>query len=955
MTAAEPYHIKNTDEVLNQFNVSSNAGLSLEEADRRIVEFGPNELPPVRRSIWKLYFAPFLENTIIIVYLIAATVMVILNLLIQDTSFSPYLNFFIVIFNALVAIIQQLRAQISLNALKRMSKNEVTVIRNGMKISIDSSRVVPGDILDLQEGDKITTDARLIVANNFFVNESALTGESVPVNKKVAPLPGGKVKGLQDMKNCIFSGTFVTKGTARAVVFSTAGNTEIGRISKNLTQASQQEIPLKAKINQFANALAIIVAVMFVVSWIYTIIFNVMAGTFEQNFIRDLVSSIELALKFIPINIVLLATIILITGVLAMAKKGVITRNLTAVEAMGRASVVCTDKTGTLTQNAMTVQKVWANGRLFDVSGTGYTNQGVISLDGTPVDKETYKSLKKLVIAGLLNGNAHITEEKVKVKGEDKPKTIRKVIGDPMEGALNVLAEKLKIYEGTMLKHLSFVQEYPFDSELKRMSKIWASTSPAIKHEWIAFVKGATEQIIDRCTSITGDGEEVEPLDDGRKASIKAAVSGWASKGYRTLGIAWKGLKALPPGKEYERDEVETDISLLGFVVIQDPPRPGVREAVETCEQAGVTVVMITGDAPDTGAAIGRELSILTQGEEVVEGRDLAGMNDERFFKTAVWARVSPDDKQVIVKRYQDNKRVVAMTGDGVNDALALAMSDVGLAMGMTGTDVAKEAADMIISDDSFTTIELGIREGRGLFAKIRTMIYFYVYANLAEAIILFLTSFANKDFRLFDIGWQIQAIYFLAHSLPPLGLTFDRTSMDIMKEKPRDEEEIFSKHVLRMMLIHIIYLAASLLVMALLVIAAFFADPALVTAVNTGTPAEAEVAMASLNAAMARPRAMAIAVIFIIETSTVFSIRRPNIPVWRSFRKDMSPFLLFLCALCIVGLVAIINIPGLNDFFMFVPLDGADWAAVLGLTLPCVAVLELYKWYVRDVKKEHF
>nr|MDO8119556.1 HAD-IC family P-type ATPase [Candidatus Sigynarchaeota archaeon] len=684
---------------------------------------------------------------------------VILNLAIGQSALSPTINFWIVLLNAVLAIVQQLRAQKSLEALKRLSKNVCTVIRNGTKMSINSESVVPGDILDLQEGDRIVADARIIVANNFFVNEASITGESVPVNKTAAPIPDTKkVAGMQDIKNCVFSGTFVTKGNAKALVYATGATTEIGRISKNLSETMSDEIPLKQKINKFANILAMFVVIAFGVILLYNSIITAIKGTIQDNFLRNLVGSIELGLKFVPINIVLLSTIILITGVVAMAKKGgVIVRNLSAVEVLGRCSVVCTDKTGTLTQNQMTVQHIWANNNVFRVTGIGYDSKGNFFLEDEVINKGKHESLDLLVISGLMNNNAEIVEEDVKVGASgERMQRVRRVIGDPMEAALDVISEKLFISEAELKKEMEFIQEFPFDSELKRMTKIWKWTVDGeTKH--VAFVKGATEQLLERSALMQIDGKEssqekrygnFRPLDDNMRNAIRKDINSWAQKGFRTLGIGWKLLEPTNKGKEYNRDDVERDVIFIGFIVIQDPPREGVLDAVRACENAGVTVVMITGDSIDTGGAIGKELGIYEDWEKIVEGRDIPSLSDEDFFKTAVFARVSPDDKQVIIKKYQERGNIVAMTGDGVNDALALGMADVGMAMGITGTDVAKEAADMIISDDSFNTIELGIQEGRGLFAKIRIMIYFYIFANVGEAIVLIATSFLNEDFR---------------------------------------------------------------------------------------------------------------------------------------------------------------------------------------------------------------
>ncbi len=954
-------YAREASNLLEKFKVQSNAGLSTEQATSIMEKMGPNEIPVVKRSVWKTYFAPVLENTIIIMYLIAATAMVILNLAIGQSALSPTINFWIVLLNAVLAIVQQLRAQKSLDALKRLSKNVCTVFRNGNKMSIESEFVVPGDILDLQEGDRIVADARILVANNFFVNEASITGESVPVNKTAAAIPGTKkIAGMQDIKNCIFSGTFVTKGNAKALVYATGANTEIGQISRNLSETMNDEIPLKQKINKFANVLAIFVVIAFGIILVYNTIITSIKGTIEENFLRNLVGSIELGLKFVPINIVLLSTIILITGVVAMAKKGgVIVRNLNAVEVLGRCSVVCTDKTGTLTQNQMTVQYIWTNDRMFRVTGIGYDAKGNVFLGDEVVNKGTHDSLDLLVISGLQNNNAEIVEEDVKVGGSgERTQRVRRVIGDPMEAALDVISEKLFIYETELKKEMDFLQEFPFDSELKRMTKIWKWNLDG-EEKFVAFIKGATEQLLDRATYLQIDNddnnkkkryENTKPLDEGARASIRKEINTWAQKGFRTLGIGWKMLEPLKRGKEFNRDEIEKDIIFIGFIVIQDPPREGVLDAVKACEGAGVKVVMITGDSIDTGAAIGKELGIYEDWEKVVEGSEIPTLNDEDFFNTAVFARVSPDDKQVIIKKYQERGNVVAMTGDGVNDALALGMADVGMAMGIAGTDVAKEAADMIISDDSFNTIELGIQEGRGLFAKIRIMIYFYIFANVGEAIVLIVTSFLNEDFRLFDLGLQINLIYILPHSLPPLALTFDRTAKDVMNEKPRDSEEIFSKNFLYMLIIHIATLSIPLFILAGWIYAAFSADPAIVAAINAGTATVEQVDAVKL--AMARPRAVALAHIFITEIATTFSIRRPNMPVWLTFTRDMSPLLLFMSGLTITALFAVIYVPGINTMVLLAPMVGSDWWIILAASGPAVPALEVYKWYIKKTKR---
>jgi Ca2+-transporting ATPase len=954
---------KEKDEVLKEFKVDPTLGLSEEEAKHRLAEHGQNVLPKTKRSIWRLYFAPFLQNTIIIIYLLAATLMIVLIYVLSlphSLFFSVYLNFGIVILNALIAIFQQLRAQTSLNALKKLAKNECVVIRDGNRVVISSGQVVPGDILDLQEGARIVADARVIQASNLSVSEASINGESMPVNKHVQPIDL-KIEcrpSILELKNCVFSGTFVTKGNGRAVVFATGIDTEIGRISKGLSEFITQDIPLTHKINKFANILAIFVLVIFFIYWAFTVIVDIDRGILSVYFGVDLINSIQLGLKFIPINLVLLATIILLTGVVAIARKGVLTRNLNAIESLGLASVVCTDKTGTLTKNEMTVKFIWAGDQIFELTGAGYSRDGQVLFNGERAERSRFKVLEKLAISGMMNNNADFQEEEVKIAGKQaKTIKVRHVIGDPMEAALDVVAEKLGISEKEETSRFELMIEYPFESDLKRMAKVWASKESSLGGKWIVYEKGASELMLERSSRIMYDEDEESDLDDAKRALVRKCVDRWASQGFRTLGIAYREIDALPEGEEYQRDEVEKELVFLGFVIIQDPPRDNVKTAVQACNSAGVGVVMITGDSVVTGRAIAKELGIFQErkGDIVAEGKEIATLSDADFFRTSVFARVSPDDKENIVRRYQDHKHVVAMTGDGVNDALALGLADVGLAMGIAGTDVAKEAAALIISDDSFATIEVGIREGRALFAKIRAMIFYYIFANVGEAIVLISTAFMYKGFLLFDTGLQINIIYFFMHSLPPIGLTFDRTPKEVMNEKPRDGEEIFNRNNLRMLIASIIVLVVPLFISAMMVFEKFMTPPVLQLYIEfEHNPSLAAYAnnTAEINNALAEPRTIAITILFIVETIVVFVIRRPNIPIYKTFRRDMSPTLIVMVILNFFVLFAIIYIP-LQKYikilnFYVTPLSLNDWIEVLVLSLPALPVLEVFKLYFR-------
>ncbi len=933
------YNAESSEKVLEQFHVTAEQGLSSQEATQRLEKFGPNELPKVKKSIWKLYFAPILGNALIVIYLFAAVLMLILGQILGKQDFNSFMIYFVLV-NAFLAIFQQVRAQITLNALKKLTKETCTVIRDGRKNVIEVGHLVLGDVLDLQEGNKIPADARLITINDFYTNESSITGESVPVAKNTDSLEV-RENDIHEMKNCVFMGTYVTKGNARAIVVATGAETEIGAISHSLSEISEREIPLQRKINNFAKYLALLVGIMFLITLIFKTSWRLAAESLTPElFWGDLYESLNVGLKFMPINIVLLVTVILLTGVLKLGKFGVIVRNLTAIESLGRVSVVCTDKTGTLTQNEMTVTHVYADGKIFEVSGVGYSTEGSVNWEGQIIGKKgsvSSETLAKLALCGLINNNAQITEENyVNTQVRQRTQSVRKVVGDPMEAALIVFAEKLGV---SIPAQNSLIREFPFDSGLKRMTKIWNPSPSTGNNEVIAFSKGASEIILSLSSKIMRNGK-IEELGHQNRAEVSNIISHWSEKGYRTLGLAYKIIDANLKGETLDRARVEKDLTFLGFVIIADVIRSGAKDAVKTCKSAGVKVVMITGDHPKTAETIGTELGIFEKGDIVVEGKDLSTLDDESFLKTTVFARVSPGDKQIIVKRYQDANNVVAMTGDGVNDALALGMADAGLAMGLTGTDVAKEAADMIISDDAFNTIVTGIHAGRGLFAKIRVIIYFFVYVNLTEATFFFLTGFLHPNFILIDQKMQIFIFIGLTHGLIPFGFTFDLTGPFVMTEKPRNEEEIFNKNTLILMLVHIAYLTFGIIIGAFFVWNAF--NPAL---------SESE-----LNVILAPSRTILISILMVIEIITALSIRRPNIPLWKSFkRRDMGPFCVFMMEVALGGLFFCVYFPFMRNLFLLAPLTAVDWLFVFVVGIPSIFVLELVKWYIRERKKQIF
>jgi Ca2+-transporting ATPase len=933
------------DEVPAAIGVDGKNGLPSDEVAHRAATYGQNALEPVKRSVWKVYFAPVFENALVIVFLIATVTMVVINAAIGITSSGPLINFVLVMVNVPIVMIQQAKAQKSLDTLRHMVKTETKVIRDGKMVVIDSKNVVPGDVIVLHEGDKIAADARLIEANSLMVDESSITGESLPVSKDPALMYSCKPR-VVDMHNCVFCGTFVTGGNGKAIVCAIGENTEIGRISAHLGATINEEVvPLQRKVNKFAYYLGLTVLVLFAAS----LVFNTIKGT--SDFPRDFSHLLELALKAIPINIVLLSVIILITGGYDMAKHGFISRNLAAVESMGRISVLLTDKTGTITENALTVKHVWVSGTIFNVTGAGYATEGHIEADGISIYVPDYASLREVIMAGLLNSNAEIYQETYTTAGKQVI-SIPKVIGDPIEGAIEILAKKAGIGAETK-DGLVNLKEYPFDSALKRMTKVWSGG----EQPPVAFTKGAPEQLLAESTgTVEADGSTV-PMDGATRDTIASEINTWSGQGFKLLGIAKRVLEegydpSLP------REDVEREFTFLGLLVIQDPPREGIKQAVEECARASVRVVMITGDSELTGASIAKAVGILREGYRSSQGEDVATMGDEEFFKTAVFARATPRDKLVIVERYQDQGHVVAVTGDGVNDALALGMADVGLAMGIAGTDVAKEAADILISDDTFTTIKQGIQEGRALFAKIRAMIYYFVFVNLAEAIVYVGFTFLNKNFELYDLNLQIYLLYAITHALPPLGLSFDAAPRGVMDEKPRDGEEIFSRPYLRMLAINVACLIFTLVISGLVVYNTFLhIDPAMLAKFNANPNDVA--AVSQINAILAKPRSISLVSVFIVEIGSVFCIRRPNEPVYRTIRRsDIGWLLVVLCALSMAGLLAAVYLSPTVGFFRtglwLAPFGAAGWLFVVVLSLPSFVFVELYKYHVR-ARKEFF
>ena len=942
-------HIKDAcitpvEKIYEELNSSAEKGVDEKQVKKFHEEFGLNEIPKAGISKLKIYLAPIF-NVLILILLVSAVIMFFLG-----ENSSAFISLGIVIINAVTAIVQQYRAQKTLESLQKISALKATVIREGTQKEISSLDVIPGDIIILKQGDKVSADARIIESVDLGVGEAPLTGESMPVEKSPDSIQVSEVEmnngvPIQHQSNMVFMGTYIQSGRAKAIVVATGVNTEIGKISENLSQTGMADIPLTKKMNNFAKILALIVILLLVIVFIYAIAASTPPITIDVIKAK-FKFALSIGMNIIPTNLPLLTTIILITGVFNLAQAGVIIRNLSAVESLGRVSIICSDKTGTITQNQMTVQKLWFNGKIYDITGSGYDRNGKILYEGKEVDLKKEPYLELLLLSVVINNNSSLEEESVKVKLKDKNvKLVRKALGAPTEAALIVLAEKGGIDHSTLEGKYKFIQELPFNSSVKRMSTIVEDD----KGERIAFVKGASEIILNLSSKIILDGKE-QDLTKSKRKELTETIEQFAKEGYRTLSIAFK--KVDKKKDKYDRDEIESDLVFNGFVMILDPPRDGVKEAVLSCESAGITVVMITGDHPSTAKSIAQQMNIYNEGEIVVEGKDIEKLNRNDFMKAAVFARVSPSDKEVIVKRYQDEEnRHVAMTGDGINDSLALKLSNTGIAMGITGTDVAKEAADMVISDDNFTSIEKGIRVGRGIFSRIRSLIYFYICMDLCEGIFFFTLAFI-PNFELLSFiqhMWIVLAV----HSLPPLALTFDTAPKNIMKEPPRNNEEIFNRDLLKMLIFHILILLFGVLMGFILCFTPILAP----NAVNLNqVPAFPSFVDPTIPAWHQKAATITTTILFISEPIMIWNIRRPNDPVWVSIREEFNPFINLFIMLTIMAQVGLIMggwavIPVFRSIgveFNQCALSLTDWLWVLLLSFQSFIIIEIYKWRAR-------
>ncbi len=877
---AEDSHTLTTAEACARLD-STPEGLPAAEALRRLADYGPNELEAAHRiSPWTLLLDQF-KNVLIVILLVATTLSAFLGHGVEAVAITA-----IVLFAVVLGFVQEYRAERAIEALHEMAAPTAAVLRDGAEVEIAARDLVPGDVVLLRAGDKIPADARLLEAVNLKVQEAALTGESVAIAKHAEPLDDPS-RPVSDRANMVFAGTASTYGRGRAIVVGTGMRTEFGKIAELLQTVETGRTPLQQNLDTLGRTLA---RVAFVV-----VALIVAVGVFRgQPFIEMLVFGIALAVAVVPEALPAVVTISLAIGVQRLAKRRALMRRLPAIETLGSTSVICSDKTGTLTEDEMTARTLIVAGEEVDVSGAGYEPSGEFSRDGRTVGVSG--PLHRLLTAAALASDAHI------VRGEGDGRWVVK--GDPTEGALVVAAAKAGLDKADLDAQFPRVHEIPFASETKRMT-----TLHDVAGGVVAYAKGAPEVILASCQrQLMPDGEaDLDPV--GRQVILDTAGR-LAADSLRVLAV---GMRAGATPESAERD-----MTFLGLIGMLDPPRPEAAAAIRTCEDAGIRVVMITGDHPTTAQAVARELGLLTTGR-VTTGPELDAMSDADFQRDVedidLYARVSPEHKLRVISALQRRGHVVAMTGDGVNDAPALKKADIGVAMGITGTDVAREAAAMTLTDDNFASIVAAVEEGRGIFGNITKYLTFLLSSNIGEIGLMAGAALAGLPLPLSAV--QILYVNLATDGLPALALAVDPPEPDLMRRRPRDPDtSIFTRSVVSLMLIAGGWSAV----------------------VNLGFFAW----LLESGAGLERAMALTFVSLVLIQFFNAYNFRSDRLSV---LNRPFGNTWLNLAILWELALLALIMyVPLLQAPFGTFGLTAMDWALVFGVSVTIVPVVEAAK-----------
>jgi P-type Ca2+ transporter type 2C len=924
------WHALSASEAALSLGTDPATGLAGAEAAERLRTYGPNALPESPPTpFWRRLLGQ-LRGFVILILLIAAAI----SLLVYFVEPEPlgWLDSIVILaivaLNSFIGAFQDSRAEKALQSLKQMAAPEAQVLRDGQRVTVRARDLVPGDVVVLEAGTIVPADLRLLEAPQLRVDESSLTGESVPVEKSVAgSLP--EATGIADRTNCAFLGTTVVYGRGRGLVVGTGANTELGEIAEMIEETGG-ETPLQRKLEEFGKLLGTIILVVCAVVFVLEIVrdpnFSVLwkeglrayLKTGVGDLIRFFMVAVSLAVAAVPEGLPAIVTMCLALGTREMLKRHALVRRLPSVETLGSATVICTDKTGTLTQNQMTVTTIWAGEATFAVTGQGYDPAGGFDLAGTPARVADHPILERTLWGALLCNDAELRSD---ARGH-------RIIGDPTEGALVVAAAKAGLTGDVVARHPR-AAEIPFDSDRKRMTTIHAADGMPLRvapARFVALVKGAPDVMLGLCAQIeTRDGTRA--LDAGAAALARKANDGMASQGLRVLAVAYRPLTEEP--RQVTPEAVERDLVLLGFLGMQDPPRPEVAAAVATARDAGLRTIMVTGDHVATAEAVAKQIGLLRPEGRVVSGAELDAMAEgelEREIESIdVFARVSPHHKVEIVEALQSNGEIVAMTGDGVNDAPALKRADIGIAMGITGTDVAKNTADMVLTDDNYASIVAAVEQGRVIYSNIRRTVYFLLSCNFAEVAIIFGAILLGWPAPLTAI--QLLWLNLLTDGAPALALGLEKGEPDIMLRRPRSPK---ARIIDRAMAAGIALQATAL------------------TAVVLGVYAWGVYGHGVLHS---DAMTLAFAMLVLAELPVAYAVRSENVSLFR-IGVFSNRSMQWACLSAVALLAAVLYVPGLQKAFDTVTLEAWMWGLIAPLILLPAASLEVRKLILGSRRK---
>ncbi|QRN82875.1 cation-translocating P-type ATPase [Chloroflexota bacterium] len=920
------WHSMSNVDVLEKLETPLEEGLSTEEVKARQEKYGLNELteaPPT--TFWEMLWAQI--NSFVIYMLLAAS---IISALLGDYV-EAIAILAIVVLNAIMGIIQESQAEAALAALKKLAAPESSVLRDGHRISVPAAQLVPGDIVFLEAGNYIPADVRLLEAVNLRVDEASLTGESLPVEKNAQTRLEADIP-LGDRKNTAFMGTLVNYGRGKGVVVSIGMETQLGMIATMLQSVENEETPLQRRLDQLGKVLGwgslAVCGLVFVIGAVRFIadsgFGNILSPAALEEFTNLFMIAVSLAIAAVPEGLPAVVTISLALGMREMVRRHALIRKLSSVETLGSATVICSDKTGTLTQNEMTVTRIWSGDQFVDVTGSGYAPKGDFTVNNEKVSLDKYPAVKTSLWLGTLNNDSQLEHA-----GEQDGQETFRMIGDPTEGAILVAALKA----GASAKALNVAyprqQEIPFDSTRKRMVTIHSVEKPEDsdisplaedeKREWhIIAVKGAPDVVLNLCSHIQTMTNGDEKLTDDRRKQVLAANDAMTGSALRVLGVAYRMLPVLPD--EINSEELEKDLTFVGLIGMIDPARTEVKEALNTARDAGIRTIMITGDYPNTARAIAEEIGLLQAGHKVMTGAEINHLSDEEMIQnvmeTDVYARVSPEHKMRIVDALRANDEVVAMTGDGVNDAPAIKRADIGVAMGITGTDVAKGTADMVLTDDNYASIVSAVEQGRVIYSNIRKFVYYLLSCNAAEIMVIFLATLFGWPVPLTAI--QLLWLNLVTDGAPALALGTEPGDPDIMDQPPRPTNEpIINKFMLVGIVVQTIAITAVTL-------------GAFALGLNQGSLEFAET--------------MAFVTLSISELFRAFTARSEYYPLLKiGLLKNKLMNWAVLGSLVLIMLV--IYIPFLQPIFNTAALGWAQWLEILPLILVPSAAAEVTKF----------